>query len=476
MKDLSKILWAIIIFFSCFIACDNVDDKENDNQKPNEETHTGTENDPYLVADIIAKKPQSTIEAVESDVWVEGYIVGYRNDQESPAKDYFGKQDSYLSNNNVYLADNADETNYGKCICVQIVAAFRQEVGLKAVPTNLGKKLSVKGNIMIYHSIPGVKGMSTYRIDGSGPEEPSTPDSGNGTESNPYTVNDIISKDPQSTTEAVESGVWAEGYIVGYRNDQETPSKNYFGKQDSYMSNNNVILASKSDETDINNCICIQVVSTFREKIGLMSVPENLGKKLAVKGNIMKYYSMPGIKGMTDYKIDGVGPTPEPPIEGAILEAKFDTDLCGFTAISVIGDQVWNVNTTYKYVVISGYANKKSNQNEDWLISPAFSLKNVTSANITFTHIINKGDLNNLKTNHTLWISSDYKEGQPSTTTWEQIPITTYPVGNNWNKTESGDIPIPATYIGKDNIRIAFKYICSNSESASWEIMDLVIK
>jgi hypothetical protein len=73
-------------------------------------------------------------------------------------------------------------------------------------------------------------------------------------------------------------------------------------------------------------------------------------------------------------------------------------------------------------------------------------------------------------TNHTLWLSAD------NGTTWEQVTITVYPKGNDWNFVNSGDIVIPEKFLGKSTFKFAFKYLCSTAESASWEIRNVVVK
>lgn len=157
------------------------------------------------------------------------------------------------------------------------------------------------------------------------------------------------------------------------------------------------------------------------------------------------------------------------PNDFIFLEA-FDATLGKFTTDNKSGAQNWYVNTTSQYAVMSGFANSKSNANEDWLISPAIDLTGKTSAKINFDHTINKGLVDNKITNHTLWLSND------NGTTWEQIAITTYPTGKDWNFVNSGDIVIPAKYLGISTFRFAFKYLCSDTESASWEIRNVVVK
>jgi hypothetical protein len=157
-----------------------------------------------------------------------------------------------------------------------------------------------------------------------------------------------------------------------------------------------------------------------------------------------------------------------------ILSETFTTSLGGFTAESVLGSQVWHSDPTYG-AVMSGFATGASHQNEDWLISPAMDLTGKTSAVVKFSHAINKGDVANVSTNHTVWISKNYTSGAPSTATWEQLTGLTYPAGNNWTFVSSGDVIIPSSYLGQTNVRIAFKYLCSDTESASWEIKNLKV-
>ncbi len=156
------------------------------------------------------------------------------------------------------------------------------------------------------------------------------------------------------------------------------------------------------------------------------------------------------------------------------LDETFATGQGAFTTQSVIGDQVWAWDT-YKYMKMSGYYSSASHQNEDWLISPAMDLSSAANASVSFDHTINKGLLANLQTNHTLWVSKNYTDGAPSTATWEQITITTYPAGNNWTFVNSGLCTIPSSYMGQSNVRIAFKYLCSDAESASWEVKNVKV-
>ncbi|MFZ4401884.1 MAG: DUF5689 domain-containing protein [Bacteroidales bacterium] len=157
-----------------------------------------------------------------------------------------------------------------------------------------------------------------------------------------------------------------------------------------------------------------------------------------------------------------------------IFAEPFTTSLGGFTTVNITGAQTW---TWSSYgATMSGFQGS-SNENEDWLISPSINMTNITkSAKISFSHAINKGDVANIQTNHTLWICSDLVGNDPSTGTWTQLTIPAYPSGISWTFVKSGDVVIPAAFFGKPNVRFAFQYKSSTTESATWEITNVKVK
>jgi hypothetical protein len=152
----------------------------------------------------------------------------------------------------------------------------------------------------------------------------------------------------------------------------------------------------------------------------------------------------------------------------------FTAGLGTCTAVSVLGDQVWTSSTSYG-AVMSGFANSTNNANEDWLITPAIDLTTAASGKVKFSHAINKGDVALVQSDHTVWISKNYSSGAPSTATWEQLTVPGYPAGTDWTFVSSGDVIIPSAYLGQANVKIAFKYLSSSSQSASWEIKNLKV-
>ncbi len=268
----------------------------------------GTEANPYNCAQVIALNPQSTTDAVESGVWVSGYVVGYYQDY-APHFEAGGTQRA-----NILISDNPSASAAGQCVCIQLVAQTdaRNALNLVDNPGVLGAKVSLKGDVMKYNTLPGIKNTSSYTIDGGGSVTPPNPPVTNdGSEANPFTCAEVISLNPQSTTEAVKSGVWVSGYVVGYYQDY-APHFEAGGSQRA-----NILISDNASANAADQCVCIQLVANTdpRNALNLVDNPGVLGKKVSVMGDVMKYNTLPGIKNTSNYKIDGTGPV-TPPVTG----------------------------------------------------------------------------------------------------------------------------------------------------------------
>ena len=121
----------------------------------------GTEAKPYSPEQIIAVNPQDKEKAPEgySDIWVEGYIVGYYANFAA----VFSADGAV--NANMLLASSASETSQAKCIDVQLpYGDVRTALNLMDNPANLGKKVALFGSAMKYNSMPGIKNTSKYKF------------------------------------------------------------------------------------------------------------------------------------------------------------------------------------------------------------------------------------------------------------------------------------------------------------------------
>ncbi len=146
--------------------------------------------------------------------------------------------------------------------------------------------------------------------------------------------------------------------------------------------------------------------------------------------------------------------------------------LSGFEEVSVIGDdQVW-FGSRYG-VQVSGYDSGSRYANEDWLISPEIDL--TEKANILFqvNQAINyaSGQLELMN----ILVSTDYTTGgDPNTSTWDVIDLTTKPDGTSWTFVLSEDYSF-AAYEG-ETIHVAFKYESTTTIASTWEIGQATIK
>lgn len=118
------------------------------------------------------------------------------------------------------------------------------------------------------------------------PEQPVV-DEGDGTEANPYSVAQAISKQG-------ENGVYVKGYIIGAAGN---------GASLVESSGTNIMLAESMDETDVAKMIPVQLPKgAVRDALNLKDNPENKGKLVAVNGDLTAYFSVPGLKNVKEYK------------------------------------------------------------------------------------------------------------------------------------------------------------------------------
>lgn len=115
----------------------------------------GTEANPFTVADVIALGNTNV-----GPHWVKGYIVGAI---------VFEKPSEYVAPFStataLYMGDNMAERDSINLVPVQLPAGdLRVALNLKDNPENLGKVLTIKGNLEAYFSMPGLRSPSEYTL------------------------------------------------------------------------------------------------------------------------------------------------------------------------------------------------------------------------------------------------------------------------------------------------------------------------
>ena len=161
--------------------------------------------------------------------------------------------------------------------------------------------------------------------------------------------------------------------------------------------------------------------------------------------------------------------------DAEILNEKFAVDLGKFTVVSVAGDQKWGWSS-YKgvgFAKMSGYSNGNI-VNEDWLISPAMNLTKRKRAQLTFDHT-HKYGVDNYASQMTVWVTDNYQQGAtPDTLKWKKLKFN-YQYSLTYAFGTSGPVSL-SEYIGKDNVRIGFRYQSDAVTSApTWEVNNFMV-
>ncbi|MCL1868018.1 MAG: T9SS type A sorting domain-containing protein [Paludibacter sp.] len=156
--------------------------------------------------------------------------------------------------------------------------------------------------------------------------------------------------------------------------------------------------------------------------------------------------------------------------ESLMTQASFNK----FTIVNVSGAQTWNHNSQYG-ATISGYAGGRSYANEDWFISPVMDLSAASNVKLSFDHTRGPAGMVNVGVSagwYKVFASANYT-GDPAATDWIEITNVQQPT-STWSFVSSGNLAIPAA-AKSATARIAFRYISSDTQYATWEIKNVKV-
>lgn len=294
-------------------------------------------------------------------------------------------------------------------------------------------------------------------------------DYGSGTWDSPMSVNQVIEG-------AQDPDVWVCGYIVGWI---DTGISNAYSAETVKFQTpatvaSNIILAATPDETNLDNCIPIQLVSgtDARKALNLVDNPSNLGRQVCLKGNGERYFGRNGLKSVSNFNWgdQGVYEEPKPDLGNVIYEASKSGGLDAFTFDNILlpegGSFVWRVDAKYG-LVSSAFIGGSAKASDSWAISPVIDLSGYKSATLSFRHAANKFDnIDNVKAHCHLGVRT---EGGA----WTEVAIPEMPEGTSWNFIGSGDIDL-TSFAGK-KVQIGFHYTSTTSVCGSWEIDNIQV-
>lgn len=137
---------------------------------------TGTEADPYTVADILAMDLDNTN---ITSAYVKGYIVGSLKNGTFNASNASFTADGAVATN-IMIADDASCTDFNLVAAVQLADKYDIRTSLNLIdnPGNLGKQLTIAGKVTKYCGHIGVKEPTAFTLGeggGTTPDDPVTP-------------------------------------------------------------------------------------------------------------------------------------------------------------------------------------------------------------------------------------------------------------------------------------------------------------
>ncbi|MBQ0019919.1 MAG: hypothetical protein KBT39_05285 [Bacteroidales bacterium] len=162
-------------------------------------------------------------------------------------------------------------------------------LGVKA-----GDMLTVVGKYSTHNDEPQMKDAQYIKHEAG--ELPPYVAEGEGTQENPYTINDV--KGLYGTPACPTDPVWVAGTIIGTA---ASGSKLHAGDEADANVASNIAVADEE-----GNWIPVELPgkSDARANLNLIDNPENLGKEVAVLGTITAYFSVAGVKGVTEFEIE----------------------------------------------------------------------------------------------------------------------------------------------------------------------------
>ncbi len=447
-------------------------------------TKKGQKDDPYTIAEAMEVMDQG------ASGWVTGYIVGSVkagvNDVQSNDNVIFGA-DAEMDNN-ILIAASADETDWSKCLAVELPqgSAFRAAVNLVDNPGVLKKAILVNGNLATFLGMPGITGnggtANDVEVDGVTIGSGDTPGgeaipAGNGTQEKPYNADQVKTASPGT-------GIWMEGYVVGYSPNTKW-AETVFGNtptegSTNYTNATNVTLSMVPvGSATLDNSVPVGLKNTgdVRATLGISKNPAIYGARVKVKGEITSYFGMTSMKNVEEYVIvsEGGGDTPTPPVgEETTVYSSLGKSLTALPADWTIDNVTlpsgktelwsWKTYNGSGYLNATGYG--ATSDGLSYAISPVIDLAGYTSAKASFRHAA--------KFQTTLKELCGFVVRESGSTTWTEITIPAWPSAGAWTFVDSGEMDLSA-FAGK-KIQVAFKYGCSAAGADQWEINDLEVK
>ena len=197
------------------------------------------------------------------------------------------------------------------------------------------------------------------------------------------------------------------------------------------------------------------------------SLPQGTGNLTAIAtvyGNTWQLY----IRSARELEFEGYVPGED---SGLPYYQDFASSFGTYSTYDVLGPQSWEID--YNTAKMTGYVNSTNNENEDWLISKKVSLEGVSQVSMTMTYIARY--FNNVNDDITVWVSSDYTSGDPTSPSvhWDQVAAS-WVEGTNWNDFASTTLDL-SRFAGQ-KVCVAVRYKSDNVKAGTIEVQSILIQ
>ena len=140
-----------------------------------------------------------------------------------------------------------------------------------------------------------------------------------------------------------------------------------------------------------------------------------------------------------------------------------------------VGAQPWSKGNSYAqatgYQAWDGGSTKSNKAVEGWLVSPAISTVGYENVKLSFNQTIRyTNNVTGWEANHKVYISTSFN-GTDASTSWKELDFkpkaSPY---SDWTLYSSGEIQLPAEFVGKETVYIGFWFKAPANASTTWEL------
>ena len=469
------------------VATCTVTDKAPEEQTPDDK-NWGTDKEPISVAQALANMDDfKDGDASSTEAYVKGFITAF-DEKDAPGNDY--------GNATYFIADEKGGTT-----TLEVYRGYG--LGgekIKADDLKIGDEVIVVGTLTLFKSTKEFKqGSKIYSLNGetaSGSGEGGGGDTPSGATmtktvegtvltftSTTVTGSDVVTVDFNAQgwedKAAATTVTLSNGTTIEFAGGENTSNKPTFYAATKgvrvYAKNQITVKGSKKIAKIVMNCdsyngtdyIGNDMAYAKEEGQTVTICNDNTEAKGGVQIRVQTMViTFEGEGSESGEGGEGGGDTPTPSDD--ILNASFANGQGDFT----IEDKdlgsltyVWKADSK-GYMKASAFANNTNHAAESWLVSPAFSLKNATAPVMTFNNACNYVKEGTITDHIKVMVFAGAN--------WAEATIANLPNGSSWTFVDS-TVDLKA-YAGKENVKVAFKYVSTTAVAPTWEIKTVSIK